>query len=175
MTERAKSSGVAPRNFDVAIVGGGILGVATAVELQRRRPGAAVVILERGDDVGGGQTTRNSGVIHSGIYYEPGSLKARLCVEGARLMYEFCDSRGIRAERCGKVIVATDERELPGLDELERRGSANGVPGLRRVDATELRALEPHVRGLAALHSPNTGIVDFAAVARALRAEFEAA
>ena len=161
-------------NCDVAVVGGGILGLATAVELQRRRPDARIVVLERGSEVGGGQTTTNSGVIHSGIYYEPGSLKARLCVEGAALMYEFCESHGITAERCGKVIVASDESELARLDELERRGSANGVPGLRRVGAAELRELEPHVRGIAALHSPNTGIVDFAAVARALRADFEA-
>ena len=94
-------------NCDVAVVGGGILGLATAVELQRRRPDARIVVLERGSEVGGGQTTTNSGVIHSGIYYEPGSRKARLCVEGAALMYEFCDSHGIAAERCGKVIVAS--------------------------------------------------------------------
>jgi (S)-2-hydroxyglutarate dehydrogenase len=175
MTEQAESSGEGLTNCDVAVVGGGILGLATAVEVQRRRPDARMVVLERGDDVGGGQTTTNSGVIHSGIYYEPGSLKARLCVEGARLMYEFCDSHGIPAERCGKLIVATDEFELARLDELERRGRANGVPGLRRVDGTELREIEPHVRGVAALHSPNTGIVDFAAVARALRADFEEA
>ena len=175
MTEQAESSGEDLTNCDVAVVGGGILGLATAVELQRRRPAARIVVLERGSEVGGGQTTTNSGVIHSGIYYEPGSLKARLCVEGARLMYEFCDAHGIGAERCGKVIVATDEAELARLDELERRGVANGVPGLRRVDGADLREIEPHVRGIAALHSPNTGIVDFAAVARALRADFEAA
>jgi 2-hydroxyglutarate dehydrogenase len=175
MTEQAESSGEGPANFDVAIVGGGILGLATAVELQRRRPDARIVVLERGDEVGGGQTTTNSGVIHSGIYYEPGSLKAQLCVEGARLMYEFCDAHGIPADRSGKVIVATEQSELARLDELERRGNANGVPGLRRVDAAGLREIEPHVRGIAALHSPNTGIVDFAAVAWALRADFEAA
>ena len=174
MTEQAESSGVGSLNYEIAIVGGGIVGLATAVELQRRRPGARIAVLERGGEVGGGQTGSNSGVIHSGIYYAPGSLKARLCVEGARLMYEFCDAHGIPAERCGKVIVATEERELAPLDELARRGGANGVPGLRRVDAAELRELEPHVRGIAALHSPNTGIVDFAAVAKALRADFEA-
>jgi (S)-2-hydroxyglutarate dehydrogenase len=171
MTERAKSSGAPVRNCDLAVVGGGILGLATAVELQRRRTGARIVILERDGDVGAGQTTHNSGVIHSGIYYEPGSLKARLCVEGARSMYDFCAAHAIDANRCGKVIVATDERELPRLDELERRGRANGVE-LRRIDPTELQAIEPHVRGIAALHSPGTGIVDFSAVARALRDEF---
>jgi 2-hydroxyglutarate dehydrogenase len=118
--------------------------------------------------VGTGQTERNSGVVHAGIYYAPGSLKARLCVEGARLLYEYCDEHGIRYERCGKLIVARDEGELARLDELERRGRENQVPGLRRVDADGLREIEPHARGVAALHSPETGIVDFAAVARSL-------
>jgi 2-hydroxyglutarate dehydrogenase len=160
---------------DVAIVGGGIVGLATARELLRRSPELRVVVLEAQDQVGRGQTGNNSGVIHAGVYYAPASLKARLCVEGARELYEYCDERGIAAERIGKVIVATTERELAGLDELERRGTANGVPGLRRIGPDELRELEPHARGLAALHSPNTGIVDFAAVARAFAADVEAA
>jgi 2-hydroxyglutarate dehydrogenase len=164
----------APESCDIAVVGGGIVGLAAARELQRRRPGLSIAVLEREAEVGQRQTTWNSGVVHAGIYYVPGSLKARLCVEGARLMYEYCDAKGIPAERCGKVIVATAEAELPGLDELERRGLANGVPRLRRVDAAGLRELEPHARGIAALHSPATGIVDFAAVARALRADVEA-
>src|SRR3954451_17435876 len=124
MTERGKSS-------DVAIVGGGIVGLATARELLSRRPGLGLVVLEREADVGRGQTGSNSGVIHGGIYYKPGSLKARLCVEGAAMMYAYCDAKGIPAERCGKVIIALSERELPGLDELAARGRANGVPGLR--------------------------------------------
>jgi 2-hydroxyglutarate dehydrogenase len=160
---------------DVAIVGGGIVGLATARELLRRKPDLDLVVLEREPDVGRGQTGANSGVIHGGIYYAPGSLKARLCVEGARLMYEYCDAHGIDAQRCGKLIVATEPDELPALDELERRGQANGVPGLRRVGPDELREIEPHSVGIAALHSPATGIVDFAAVARALRADVEAA
>ena len=168
MTERGKSS-------DVAIVGGGIVGLATARELLTRSPGLDLVVLEREPEVGRGQTGANSGVVHAGIYYEPGSLKARLCVEGARLMYDYCDAHGIAAERCGKLIVATDARELPALDELERRGRANAVPGLRRVGAAEIEAIEPHARGIAALHSPATGIVDFAAVARALRNDVESA
>jgi (S)-2-hydroxyglutarate dehydrogenase len=114
-------------------------------------------------------------VIHAGIYYAPGSLKARLCTTGAQEMYAFCERRGIAHERCGKLIVARTERELPKLDELERRGRENGVPGLRRVDAAGLEEIEPHARGAAALHSPNTGIVDFADVARALAADLEAA
>jgi L-2-hydroxyglutarate oxidase len=128
-------------------------------------------VLEREDRVGAHQTGHNSGVVHAGIYYAPGSLKARLCVEGARDLYAFCERHAVPVERCGKVIVATTAAELPGLDELERRGRSNGVPGLRRVDRDGLRELEPHAEGVAALHSPATGIVDFPAVARALAAE----
>jgi 2-hydroxyglutarate dehydrogenase len=175
MTEaKSSDSHDGPEACDIAVVGGGILGLATARELLQRHPGARLAVLEREADVGRHQTGNNSGVIHAGIYYTPGSLKARLCVEGARALYEYCDARGIRAERCGKLIVATDAAELPGLDELERRGRANGVPGLRRLDAHGLRELEPHARGIAALHSPATGIVDFAEVARAYRADVEA-
>lgn len=155
---------------DVAVVGGGIVGLATARELRRRRPDDRIVVLEREMEVGRHQTGSNSGVVHAGIHYAPGSLKARLCVEGARLMYAFCAEHGIAHERCGKVIVALDRTELGRLDELEARGRANGVPGLRRVDADELGALEPHATGVAALHSPQTGIVDFGAVARTLAA-----
>lgn len=162
-------------DFDLAVIGAGILGLAVARELMRRRPGARLVVLERETDVAAHQTGHNSGVIHAGIYYPPGSLKARLCVEGARAMYDFCAEHGIRAEACGKLIVATSERELPALDELERRGRANGVPGLRRLTPAEAAEIEPHVRAVAALHSPATGVVDFAAVARALAADVEAA
>jgi 2-hydroxyglutarate dehydrogenase len=160
---------------DVAVVGGGIVGLAVARELLRREPERSLVVLEAADRVGTGQTGANSGVVHAGVYYAPGSLKARLCVEGARELYDYCDERGIRAQRIGKVIVATDARELTGLDELERRGQANGVPGLRRIGPEELRELEPHARGIAALHSPNTGIADFAEVARSFAADVEAA
>lgn len=159
----------------LAVVGGGIVGLATARELLARRPGAPLVVLERETDVGRGQTGANSGVIHAGIYYAPGSLKARLCVEGARELYEYCERRGVPVERPGKLVVALDEAELPALDELERRGRANGVPGLRRVGAGELREIEPNAAGVAALHSAATGVVDFAAVARALREDVEAA
>jgi (S)-2-hydroxyglutarate dehydrogenase len=127
-----------------------------------------VVVLEREDRVGAHQTGRNSGVAHAGIYYKPGSLKARLCVDGVRELAAYCESRGLPYERCGKLIVALDESELPALDELARRGEANGVPGLRRLDAAGIRSIEPHAAGVAALHSPGTAIVDFAAVARSL-------
>jgi 2-hydroxyglutarate dehydrogenase len=152
----------------VVVVGAGILGLATARELIARKPDRQVIVLERESEVGFHQTGHNSGVIHGGIYYAPGSLKARLCVQGARDMYEYCERHRIEAKRCGKLIVATSETELPGLDELERRGVANEVPDLRRVGPEELREIEPHARGVAALHSPATGVVDFREVARAL-------
>jgi 2-hydroxyglutarate dehydrogenase len=151
----------------VAIVGGGILGLAVAREFLRRRPGASLCVLERERDVATHQSSHNSGVVHAGIYYAPGSLKARLCVAGARELREYCIERAIPYEQCGKVILATDPSELPRLDELQRRGQANAVPGLRRLDAEGIRALEPHAVGIAGLHSPATGIVSFPAVARA--------
>ena len=162
-----------PAECDLAVIGGGIVGLAVARELTRRRPDLDAVVLERAPALATGQTGANSGVIHAGIYYAPGSLKARLCVAGAAEMYEFCERHQISHERCGKVIVARHEGELTRLDELERRGQANGVPGLRRLTAAELREIEPHCRGVAALHSPATGIVDFAEVARALARELE--
>lgn len=149
------------------VVGGGIVGLACARELQSRNPQASVCLLERESELGTHQTGHNSGVIHAGLYYTPGSLKARLCVEGAREMYELCEQHGIPAERCGKVVIATEPSELAGLEELERRGRANGVAGLRRLDARGIEELEPHARGIAALRSPDTGVVDFTAVARA--------
>jgi L-2-hydroxyglutarate oxidase len=153
---------------DLAVVGGGIVGLALARELQRRAPDSRLTLFEREPDVGRHQTGHNSGVLHAGIYYAPGSLKARLCVDGIRRMYAFCDEHGIPHERCGKVIVATDASELSRLDQIEARGRANGVEGLRRIGPGELAELEPHAAGVAALHSPVTGIVDFGAVARVL-------
>jgi (S)-2-hydroxyglutarate dehydrogenase len=157
----------APSRCDLAIVGGGILGLALARELTRRYPHRSVCVLEREAGLGVHQTGHNSGVIHAGIYYEPGSLKAHLCVDGARELYDYCAERAIAHERCGKLILAIDQAEVGRLDELERRGQANAVSGLRRLDEAGIRALEPHARGIAGLYSPNTGIVDFAAVARA--------
>ncbi len=159
----------------MAVVGGGIVGLAVARELTVRHPGKSVCVLEREDEVGTHQTGHNSGVIHAGVYYQPGSLKARLCVEGARDMYDYCAQRGIAHERCGKVIVATDRSELERLDELERRGLANGVTGLRRIGPEEISELEPHATGIAGLHSPGTGIADFRAVAHAYASDVIAA
>jgi (S)-2-hydroxyglutarate dehydrogenase len=163
----------APGECDLAVVGGGILGLAVARELARRHPDRSVAVLEGAPEVATGQTGRNSGVIHAGIYYLPGSLKARMCVAGARQLYAYCEERGIPFERCGKVIVARHEAELPRLDELERRGRENGVPALKRLDADGLSEIEPHCRGLAALHSPHTGIIDFADVARSIAGDLE--
>ena len=156
----------APSSCDIAVVGGGIVGLAVTRELARRHPRLSVCVLEREAAIGTHQSSHNSGVIHAGVYYAPGSLKAQLCVAGSRKLYEYCEEHGIAIEACGKLIVATDARELDRLEELERRGRANGVPGLRRVDTRGIEALEPHARGIAALHSPRTGIVDFGAVAR---------
>ena len=167
----AGDDGADSGRYDLAVVGAGIVGLAVAREFARRRPGARLIVIDREASVGCHQTGHNSGVIHSGVYYKPGSLKARLCVQGARLMYEFCDAHAIAYERCGKLIVAVREGELPLLTELEDRGRANGVPGLRRVGADELTGIEPECRGLAGLHSPGTGIVDFKAVARAMERE----
>ena len=164
-----------PANCDLVVIGGGILGLAVARELLDRRPDASLCVLEREDRLAAHQTSHSSGVIHAGIYYEPGSLKARLCVEGARLLYAYCEERGIEARKDGKLIVAADQGELSRLDELQRRGEANRVPGLRRVASNEIAEIEPHARGVAALHSPETGVVDFARVAAAYAQDVEAA
>lgn len=147
------------------------MGLAVARELTRRHPKASVCVLERENAVGMHQTGHNSGVVHAGVYYAPGSLKARLCVQGAAELYGYCEERGIAIEACGKVIVATDRSELERLEDLERRGRANGVSGLRKIGAKGIEALEPHARGIAGLHSPMTGIVNFGAVARAYAAD----
>jgi len=156
-----------PAAADVVVVGAGIVGLATARELSNRHDGLKVAVLERESEPGTHQTGRSSGIIHAGIYYVPGSLKARLCVQGARELYEFCEERGIPFERGGKLIVATRPEELERLDVLERRGQANEVPGLRRLGADEIAEIEPHARGIQALHSPATGTVDFRRVANA--------
>jgi 2-hydroxyglutarate dehydrogenase len=156
---------------DRLVVGAGIVGLAVARELLARSPGTRITVVDGADSVGAHQSSHNSGVIHAGVYYAPGSLKARLCVRGAALMYEYCARHGIAADRVGKLIIATDERELPGLEELERRALANGVPGIRRIGAEEISAIEPHAVGVAALHSPNTGIIDFGAVCERLAAD----
>jgi L-2-hydroxyglutarate oxidase len=152
--------------FDIAIVGAGIVGLATAMALAQRRPDLKLVVLEKENRTAAHQTGNNSGVIHAGLYYKPGSLKATMAVEGARQMVEFCQEHNLPYELCGKVVVATTEDELPRLEELYRRGTANGVPGLTKISGEQIREYEPHATGIAGLWSPNTGIVDYAAVAQ---------
>jgi L-2-hydroxyglutarate oxidase len=160
---------------DVAVIGGGILGLATARALMARWPGARVVVLEAEPELALHQTGRSSGVVHRGLYYAPGSHKARLCVAGAAALLVYCEEREIPHRLCGKVVIATSRDEVPRLEELHRRGLANGVPGLSVIGPEGLRELEPHAIGVRALHSPETAIVDFAAVARAYAADVEAA
>ncbi len=150
--------------YNVIIVGGGIVGLAVGLEITRRFPRLRLLLLEKEDGVGRHQSGHNSGVIHSGVYYKPGSLKAKLCVAGAAAMVEFCREHGIAHQICGKVIVATHEEEFPRLEELRRRGEANGLTGLRSIGPEELLEIEPHVSGLRALVVPSTGITDYAAV-----------
>ncbi len=160
---------------DVVIVGGGIIGLAAARAISLRAPGLKLLVLEKESRLASHQTGHNSGVIHSGVYYRPGSLKATLCVTGAKRMKAFCQAHGLPCRRVGKVIVAVEERELATLTMLEERGRANGVPGLARIGPERLRELEPSVRGLAALHLPEVSIVDYAAVAQAMARDVAAA
>lgn len=152
----------------VVIVGAGIVGLAVARRVMCTNPAAEVVVIERERAVGTQQTGHNSGVIHSGLYYPPGSLKAELCTSGSRLMKRYCEERSIPVDVCGKLVVAVDEAELPRLQTLYERGVSNGVTGLRLVEGPDLRELEPHVAGLRAIHSPTTAIVDYLSVTRAL-------
>ena len=153
--------------YDMAIIGAGILGLATAMELLSRFPALRLIVLEKEAAIARHQTGHNSGVIHSGIYYAPGSLKARLCVTGRAKLLAFCDAHAIPYDLCGKVIVATDAEELSRLDQLAERGRVNGVSALEMIGPERLRELEPHAVGINALYSPATGIVDFSRVARA--------
>jgi len=153
-------------NCDVAIVGGGIVGLATGLAIVTRKPGTRVCVLEKEPHLAAHQTGNNSGVIHSGLYYKPGSAKAQTCVEGARRMVAFCKEHGIAHDICGKIVVATRESELPALAELLRRGIANGVSGIEEIGPERIQEIEPHAAGIKALWVPSTGIVDYAAVAR---------
>lgn len=161
--------------IDVAVLGAGILGLAAARRLLADRPDLRVSVFDKEPRVAAHQSSHNSGVLHAGVYYPPGSAKARLCTAGKRELEAYCDERGIPYEHNGKVIVALDESELSGLARLTERARANGVPGVREIGRDELTELEPHVAGIRALHSPTTGVVDFAAVAEALARDVEAA
>lgn len=155
---------------DLIVVGGGIVGVATAYQAVRLRPGLRVVVLEKEPELAAHQTGRNSGVLHSGIYYKPGSLKAKHCLEGKQQIESFCEQHGLPYERCGKVIVAVDDNDLPALAEIERRGQANGV-ACTAIGPEELREREPHAQGVRALHVPSTGIIDYRQVTERLAEE----
>ncbi len=157
---------VTDRQCDVAIIGAGIVGLATGLHLARRFPGIRLLVLDKENEVAAHQTGHNSGVIHSGLYYKPGSLKARLCVEGAAAMVRFCREYAIPHEVCGKIVVATEEREIPALEELLRRGHANGLTGLRDLGPEQIREIEPHAAGVRAIHVPSTGITDYRLVAQ---------
>jgi (S)-2-hydroxyglutarate dehydrogenase len=157
----------------VAIIGGGIVGLATAYRLLERRPQARVTVLEKEEAVGRHQSGHNSGVLHCGLYYKPGSVKARMAVDGIRQMTAFCAQNGIAHEICGKLVVAADESEVPRLRNLHERGTANGLEGLRWLGREEMREIEPHVGGVAALRVPQEGIADFPAVCAALARKIE--
>ncbi len=162
---------MAPPRF--AVVGAGIVGLATAREIRRRQPDAVVVVLDKESSVGRHQTSHNSGVVHAGLYYRPGSLKAQLCARGRRLLKSFCEEKGLAYVQCGKVVVARTEAELPALRDIEARSRANAVPGLRWLGPGELAEVEPHAAGVAGLHSPSTAIVDYSAVAGAMAADLD--
>ena len=159
----------------IGIVGAGIVGLAIARELTRRRPGARVVVLEKEDRVAAHQTGHNSGVVHAGIYYAPGSLKARLCTRGGALLREYCAERALPYDACGKLVVAVTPEDVTRLDALAARAGVNAVPGLRRVGPAEITDIEPYATGLAALYSPNTAITDYPAIARAFADDVTAA
>ncbi len=162
------------REYDVVIIGGGIIGLSTAMQLTRRlSQGCQVAVLEKEKELATHQTGHNSGVIHSGIYYRPGSQKSRFCVGGAQALVRFCEENEIEFEKCGKTIVATDRSELERLDALYERGVANGVPGLELIGPERLREIEPHTVGVKALWSPETGIIDYVKVTAAYAARFQ--
>ena len=154
----------------IAVVGAGIVGLATARAIRLRRPDAAVIVLEKENAVARHQTSHNSGVVHAGVYYPTGSLKAQLCARGRLLLREYCELNGIAYDECGKVVVARDTAQLPFLKTIEKRAIENQVPGVRWLDPVDLAGIEPHAKGVAALHSPRTAIVDFAKVAESLAA-----
>ena len=154
-------------DFDLAVIGGGIVGLSTAMQMTERFPGLAVAVLEKEPALATHQTGRNSGVIHAGVYYQPGSLKARFCREGVEATTQFCREREIPIEQCGKLLVATEQSELPRMEALYERAKANGIV-MERLDWAEVSRREPRIRSLGGLFSPTTGIVDFAQVARAM-------
>lgn len=174
MLPAAVTGGHVNRTYDVLVIGAGILGLATAMKLVSQSPAMRVAVLEKEDRIAAHQTGHNSGVIHSGIYYRPGSLKARMCLAGAQQLIEFCREQQVPHELCGKLVIATQPHEIPKLHELHRRGIANGVPGLQLVPPHAVRSFEPRAQALLGMHVPATGIVDFRQVAQAYASVFQA-
>ena len=160
----APTRGILNKTMKVAIIGGGIVGLATAHQLLERHPSVKVILLEKESGPGRHQTGHNSGVLHCGLYYKPGSTKARLAVEGLRRMTAFCEQHGVPYELCGKTVVATEAEEIPRLHALMERGKANGVEGLELLGPEQIREYEPHAAGLAGIRVPQEGIVDYGAV-----------
>ncbi len=154
--------------YDVTVIGGGIVGLATARAIAKSHPGIDIAVVDKEADVGMHQTGHNSGVLHSGLYYKPGSLKAQLCVQGQRRMAQFCEEEGIDFRRSGKIVVASTDAEIPAMEDLERRGNQNGLVGIRRLGSDEIAEFEPHAIGVAALHVPEAGVVDYPAVTKRL-------
>lgn len=160
--------------IDVVIIGGGIVGLATALQIKQQRPNLRVVIIEKEPAVARHQTGHNSGVIHSGLYYKPGSLKATNCISGYRMLLDFCDAEGIPYDLCGKIVVATKPEELPQLETLHQRGQQNGLSGLKKLTLAEMREIEPHVTGVAGMFVPQTGIIDYKQVSEKYAEKFQA-
>jgi L-2-hydroxyglutarate oxidase len=157
--------------YDFIVVGGGIVGLATSLRILGARPGGKLVLLEKERSLGKHQTGHNSGVLHAGLYYKPGSLKAKMAVEGLRQMVDFCKNHKVPYEQCGKIVVATEQEELPRLEKLLERGTANGLKRLKKLGPEQIREMEPHAAGLAAIHVPEEGIVDYGAVVEAMAGE----
>ncbi len=150
--------------YDIIIIGGGIVGLATALKIKERQPGVNLALIEKEKQLAAHQTGHNSGVIHSGIYYKPGSLKATNCIRGYQMLLDFCQKHHVAYELCGKIIVATDPSEIPALDKIMERGQQNGLTGLKRLSIEEIKEHEPHVRGVDGIFVPQTGIIDYTAV-----------
>ena len=159
---------------DVLIIGGGIVGLATALQLKQQRPGLKVILIEKEPAVARHQTGHNSGVIHSGLYYKPGSLKAINCIQGYQMLIDFCDTEGISYDLCGKIVVAAKQEELPQLETLYQRGLQNGLGGLKKLSLAEMREIEPHVMGVAGMFVPQTGIIDYKQVSDKYAEKFQA-
>lgn len=168
----SSSENVFSKEYDAVVVGGGIVGMATAREILLRHPQLKMAVLEKENNLAHHQTGHNSGVIHAGIYYKPGTLKAKLCVEGLNLTYKYCDEHSIPYKKCGKLIVATDPIEEKRLDDLYERGKKNNVKDLEMISAEKIKEIEPHCLGTRGLWSPHTGIVDWAEVTRSYGKDF---